>query len=143
MTAISPPTYEREVGMGGERQGWQDSDDEVGARPGQRRERCKDRDADEKLVTILAGRVFNSEERVFHSDLAIVVDSQAGIIVNVRPICAGDIEGLNKVRNLAEDGNTVVDLRKQTVLPGFVDVHVHCTYSSAAYTIYSVSPLSL
>lgn len=94
------------------------------------RDSCNFKDSNESLVTILAGRLFDSESHSFHTDQAIEVDSKAGIIIQVRPIDRKDVQALQSGRlseGIAKEGsNTVIDLRRQTVLPGFVDVHVHC-----------------
>lgn len=97
-------------------------------------------------ITILAGRVFDvftlqflvrrtasdppidTQNSGFHHqhDQAITVDPESGLICSVRPLGELGVP-LDAVENAVRSGDPrVVDLRKATVLPGFVDVHVHC-----------------
>ena len=138
----SPPILEAEVGRAEEPQhsGNNNGNREVSAGSTCSREREVSRtshsynseDSDEYLVTILAGRLFDSESRSFHTEQAIEVDSRAGLIVQIRPIDQKDIQALQSERFFAskakEGTNNIIDLRNQTILPGFVDVHVHCEY---------------
>lgn len=141
----SPPVLEVEPGEDRDQQRSPEVDDVSATGPNRNKRREQERtsiysdldldDSEGKLVTILAGRLFDSEERIFRTDQALVVDPRAGIIVDVRPINQDDIQKLFELKlesaNLME-GN-IIDLRKQTVLPGFVDVHVHCAYSFSAF----------
>ena len=70
-------------------------------------------------LTILAGRVFDPFSLDFLENQAITVSSRTGLIEDIRPLSTDD------------DGSKpgVVDLRGLTVLPGFVDTHVHCKSS--------------
>ncbi|KAI5119712.1 hypothetical protein M0805_001426 [Coniferiporia weirii] len=72
---------------------------------------------DAEHITLLAGRLFDPYTREFVRDQAITVDTTSGLICDVRPFGAS-------APGLGERGR-VVDLRDATVLPGFVDMHVH------------------
>jgi cytosine/adenosine deaminase-related metal-dependent hydrolase len=72
------------------------------------------------LVKILAGRLFDSISGQFLEEQLITVCPSRGIILDIRP-CS-----LNEAVDILREGEDVVDLRGQTVLPGFVDTHVHC-----------------
>lgn len=63
--------------------------------------------------TILTSRLFDSQAKTFHDDLAIEVDTVTGLITSV-----GSVKGSRTV-------GRVLDLRGLTVLPGFVDAHTH------------------
>lgn len=71
----------------------------------------------ESLIKIYAGKLFDSYTRTLVKDQLITVSKATGLITSVRRF------------HLFEDvheSDTVIDLRTKTVLPGFVDVHVHC-----------------
>ncbi len=77
-------------------------------------------DAQDALIHILAGRMFNSRQEVFWENQVITVSKTTGLIVDICPytptsFCKRD------------DSAEVIDLLHLTVLPGFVDAHVHCT----------------
>lgn len=65
-----------------------------------------------EFFQILAGRLFDGSGSSFLKNMLIHVDS--GIIVS-----------LKKADNAISNGTDVIDLSDCTVLPGFVDVHVH------------------
>ncbi|THG94173.1 hypothetical protein EW145_g8195 [Phellinidium pouzarii] len=70
-------------------------------------------------ITVLAGRVFDPYTRAFLCAQAITVDPRTGLICDVRAQTQHE-------RESAFDSDVqVVDLRDATVLPGFVDAHVH------------------
>jgi cytosine/adenosine deaminase-related metal-dependent hydrolase len=73
---------------------------------------------------ILAGRVFDSHSKEFLSDQLITVCPRRGIIIDIRTLSSEEQTLL-----LHSDGDDVIDLRQQTVLPGFVDAHVHCEHA--------------
>lgn len=91
---------------------------------------------------ILAGKLFDPYKRAFLSDQVISVSEASGLILDVRsrkeyedafgsvdadegaPI---DEEGIKRVK--------VLDLSGSTVLPGFVDVHVHSELSSGYLSV--------
>ncbi|TFK56901.1 hypothetical protein OE88DRAFT_1730336 [Heliocybe sulcata] len=77
---------------------------------------------EERVKRILAGRVFDPYTLGFHENQLITVSEDSGLILDVRPFTENDWEDIQ--RRHARD-KSIVDLRGQTVLPGFVDAHVH------------------
>ncbi|KAL0577826.1 hypothetical protein V5O48_004154 [Marasmius crinis-equi] len=74
-------------------------------------------------IRILAGKLFNSDTLTFSENQVIDVDQESGLIVDVRNWSGEEENG--------EDGKSqIIDLRRMTILPGFVDVHVHRPKSS-------------
>ena len=78
-------------------------------------------EARQRRILILAGRLFDPRSLQLVRDQAITVDPDSGLITDVRPLGELDSEVVG------DADPSVVDLRRATVLPGFVDVHVHCT----------------
>uniref|UniRef100_A0A0W0FJ74 Amidohydrolase-related domain-containing protein n=1 Tax=Moniliophthora roreri TaxID=221103 RepID=A0A0W0FJ74_MONRR len=66
---------------------------------------------------ILAGALFDSQSQELLRDQVITVDTKSGLIINVQTIAPEVLRDIGKPE--------VIDLRDFTVLPGFVDVHVH------------------
>lgn len=77
---------------------------------------------DEDEIGIIAGKLFDPTVLSFLLNRLIVVSRQRGIITSVREISA------EEKSNFLQQTNTI-DLSDQTVFPGFVDTHVHCTCS--------------
>jgi imidazolonepropionase-like amidohydrolase len=77
------------------------------------------------VIHILAGKTFDSYTLQFVERQHIKVSKTSGLITDVTTF-GDDLDGLD-VRSLH-----VHDLRELTVLPGFVDVHVHCETSPRA-----------
>ncbi|KAL5519377.1 hypothetical protein ACEPAH_1060 [Sanghuangporus vaninii] len=76
-----------------------------------------------QCVLILAGSLFDPRSLSFLHDQAITVDPVSGLISDVRPL--GELDSV-AVGNAVQVGDpSIIDLRRATVLPGFVDVHVH------------------
>lgn len=71
------------------------------------------------MTRILAGRLFDPYIPGFTTNRLITVSQDSGLIVSVDSF--SESEG-----DRAASEPDVVDLRRQTVLPGFVDTHVHC-----------------
>jgi hypothetical protein len=73
-----------------------------------------------KLLGILAGKLFDSQERRMLRDQVILIDQDVGVILDV--LNFGDFKELH--------GNDTkidfMDLGHLTLIPGLVDVHVHC-----------------
>ena len=94
---------------------------------------------------ILAGKLFDSPTGELLLNRLITVSSESGLIVDVRGF-ADSAQGLSAAGVGLDDPNTV-DLRERTVLPGFVDAHVHCeqkqtiTYCAAAVMTNSADVL--
>lgn len=71
-----------------------------------------------ETTVILTSRIFDPEHLGFLSDQTIRVHSKTGLITSVEAtVLPNDLAAGN-----------VLDLRHLTVLPGFVDTHVHCMY---------------
>ncbi len=62
------------------------------------------------MFTILAGRLFDPSSEDFVDSQLIAVSKRTGLIVDVHDYTAGSVD---------------IDLGHLTVLPGFVDAHVH------------------
>lgn len=73
-----------------------------------------------KTIRIYAGKLFDSEARTLQSNRLITVDPDSGLILSV------DEYSPNALAFTVNEN--IIDLRHATVLPGFVDVHVHCQY---------------
>lgn len=70
---------------------------------------------------ILAGRIFDSYTRKLIPDQVITVDRNEGIILEVQ-----DYSTFTSRSTSASEGNAeTIDLKHLTILPGFVDSHVH------------------
>lgn len=65
-------------------------------------------------------------------DATIVILNRNGRILDVRPTDDEDLAALarsNASHECHESGADVLDLRGLTILPGFIDTHVHCEYT--------------
>ena len=82
--------------------------------------RVGDGDEDNGAVKIYAGKLFDPYTLQLLPQRVVTVSPASGLVVDVREWTA---EELQKVNFADEEG--VVDLRGLTVLPGFVDAHVH------------------
>ncbi|KAK7695152.1 hypothetical protein QCA50_002342 [Cerrena zonata] len=71
-----------------------------------------------KYVKIYAGKLFDSEKGQLVEHKLITVSTESGLIVDVRTYDPRAVEA-----DFSIEAN--IDLRSQTVLPGFVDCHVH------------------
>ncbi|PSR72038.1 hypothetical protein PHLCEN_2v12068 [Hermanssonia centrifuga] len=74
------------------------------------------------MTRILAGKLFDPYTGDLLQNRLITVSPESGLILDVQPF---DDSVLETIADLA-DPNAIVDLRDLTVLPGLVDVHVHC-----------------
>lgn len=74
----------------------------------------------ESLTTIVAGRLFDPYSCQFLENQIITISEDSGLIIDVRHISESGSEAIDYA------SPKVLDLRTQTVLPGFVDTHVHC-----------------
>lgn len=79
-----------------------------------------------KLLTILAGKLFDPYTGSLSTDKVIAVSQETGLVIGVQSL--SDFPSADIL--LKDPG--VIDLREQTVLPGFVDVHVHCKCQTTA-----------
>ncbi|KAF8529775.1 hypothetical protein BU17DRAFT_73058 [Hysterangium stoloniferum] len=71
-------------------------------------------------LQIIAGKLFDSVSRQFLANQLITVCPSRGIIIDIQSISLNDIPQI-----IAQAGENLVDLRTHTILPGFVDAHVH------------------
>jgi cytosine/adenosine deaminase-related metal-dependent hydrolase len=76
-------------------------------------------DSYSNTLIIAAGKLFDPYERALLGPHVITVNTDSGLIEDVKP----DDDGF---QSLDFFDTSTVDLRGQTVLPGFVDAHVHC-----------------
>ena len=78
-------------------------------------------DGPNKQTRILAGELFDPYTCKILKNKLITVSQDSGLVIDVDSF--DDLKG----HRFAKESD-VIDLRKETVLPGFVDVHVHCEY---------------
>lgn len=71
-----------------------------------------------KKIRIIAGKLFDPETLEFLENRVITVSEDTGLI--------HDVQRLSEVLDLDLTSSLTIDLRASTVLPGFVDTHVHC-----------------
>lgn len=75
---------------------------------------------------LLVDCYFDSEAAAFvHKPTVIAVSQQTGLIHDISPYHG----------ELSPDESTIIDLRGLTVLPGFVDTHVHRKLSIVCHRI--------
>jgi adenine deaminase len=67
---------------------------------------------------VLAGKLFDPYTLQLLDNQAITICNDSGMILDVSPFSGNG--------NGREFSGKVIDLRHLTVLPGFVDTHVHC-----------------
>ena len=75
----------------------------------------------EKTITILAGKVFDPFTLSFATKQAIYVSPEDGLIISVKSCTEDDFKSIRA----SVGSDELVDLTSATVLPGFVDTHVH------------------
>lgn len=68
---------------------------------------------------VLAGKLFDPYTLELLDNQAITICNDSGMILDVSPFSGNSSE-------FASFGGEVIDLGQLTVLPGFVDTHVHC-----------------
>lgn len=76
----------------------------------------------EKTITILAGKLFDPETLSVRTQQVIRISPSKGLILSVENSSDEEISLLRK-RAIPEE---FIDLSSETVIPGFVDTHVHC-----------------
>jgi len=81
-----------------------------------------------KSLKLLAGRIITASpitgilRKPFLADHTILISRKTGRILSVTPTTDSD------TREAASPDSSVIDLRGKTVLPGFIDTHVHCEF---------------
>lgn len=78
-------------------------------------------------ITILAGKLFDSQAATLRHNVLLTVSPRSGLIVAVDTF-EDDPAWLAKRGVDLQDEAATIDLRGLTVLPGFVDAHVHREY---------------
>ncbi|PIL31293.1 hypothetical protein GSI_05991 [Ganoderma sinense ZZ0214-1] len=73
-----------------------------------------------RLVRIYAGKLFDPHALQLLPQRVVTVSEALGLVVDVRPYAEGEASAVDFARD-----ETAIDLRDATVLPGFVDAHVH------------------
>jgi imidazolonepropionase-like amidohydrolase len=73
---------------------------------------------------ILAGQLFDTYLLKLVPDQLITISRETGLILDVNTFTA------SAVPQIILDYPDVIDLRHLTVVPGFVDAHVHCKLSN-------------
>ena len=76
------------------------------------------------VVRILAGKLFDPYSGKLLENKIIAVSPHSGLILSVDSFDPCD----HAARSLL-DGSDIIDLQNYTVLPGFVDAHVHCKFT--------------
>jgi cytosine/adenosine deaminase-related metal-dependent hydrolase len=85
-----------------------------------------------KSLKILAGRIVTADplsgilKKPFLTDQTIEISRTSGRILSIAPTTQSDVHQLafSEPSNVSND--EAIDLRDKTVLPGFIDTHVHC-----------------
>jgi cytosine/adenosine deaminase-related metal-dependent hydrolase len=75
------------------------------------------------FTTVVAGRLFDSLDMKFLDNQIIIVSETTGLIHDVHTATPEELQRMDW------SDHSIVDLREATVLPGFVDAHVHCSFS--------------
>ncbi|KAF9447853.1 hypothetical protein P691DRAFT_801734 [Macrolepiota fuliginosa MF-IS2] len=83
-----------------------------------------------KVYGILAGKLFDSRERKMLEDQVIMIDRELGVIL--------DVINLDKFRQSRRDNDIeFMDFGTWTLVPGFVDTHVHLFLHAYAETSWN------
>ena len=78
---------------------------------------------------IFAGKLYDSQSQRLLPRQLITVSSDTGLILSVGNYNEADERALDVILSTTRDTQDVIDLRKCTVMPGFVDAHVHRKWS--------------
>lgn len=80
-----------------------------------------------RVYQILAGKLFDPLGRTLASNQVITVDRDVGIVLDVKSELEVKEASGNEFGQNVEI--TKIDLRHLVILPGLIDVHVHCELS--------------
>lgn len=92
-------------------------------------------DSSISTTKILTGRIVTADpisgelKEPFLTDQTIEISRISGRILSIAPTTKSDIHQLASLESsspLNVSSNDIIDLRDKTVLPGFIDTHVHC-----------------
>ena len=78
----------------------------------------------ERLVKIYAGKLFDPYTKQLLRNRLITFSPAKGLILAVTEVHSDHLDSVARVQGT---DTQLIDLRDHTVLPGFVDTHVHCT----------------
>ena len=82
-----------------------------------------------RLYQILAGKLFDPRTRTLASKQVIIIDRDVGIVLDVKSEL--EVEGSEYYYEFGQSVEiTKIDLSHLVVLPGLIDVHVHCEFPS-------------
>ena len=82
-----------------------------------------------RIYQILAGKLFDPLTRTLASNQIITIDRDLGIILDVRSKLEEVEEASENEFGQSNVEITKIDLSHLVILPGLVDVHVHCELS--------------
>lgn len=82
---------------------------------------------DRGLFRIYAGRLFDPDSLALLANQLIAVSPSSGLVISVRPFDPARVPFGTDAKTGPSEDPRAIDLRRCTVLPGFVDAHVHRT----------------
>ena len=82
---------------------------------------------DHGLLRIYAGRLFDPESLALLANQLVAVSPSSGLVISVCPFDPAHVPFGPDAKTGPSEDPRVIDLRRCTVLPGFVDAHVHRT----------------
>lgn len=85
-----------------------------------------------RVYQILAGKLFDPLSRTLALNQVITVDRDVGIVLDVKSELEVEASGNEFGQNVEI---TKIDLRHLVILPGLIDVHVHCEFSFSACVV--------
>lgn len=73
-----------------------------------------------QVYGILAGKIFDSRARKLLENQVIIIDKELGVILDVI-----NLDEFQREAQRSSEDMEIIDLGQWTLLPGFVDAHVH------------------